>query len=174
VEPTLDPESGLWLSDGWPVPDPDATFDPNAPWMSSEEASDLIAACVEAKGWTVTITQPGAFQADIPPEQKSPYEADLKQCYVDNRVGVDPAPAVTRELAKAEYEAQVRTRECLLTIGKDVPALPSYQIFEDALLTEDRIIGIYGLAADAGEDLTADSEAWDQCPDPLNTWGHNG
>lgn len=174
VEPTLDPTSGLWLRDGWPVPAPDATFDPDAPWMSSEEASNLIASCVEESGWPVTASEPGAFEVVVPPEQKTVYESDLKQCYVDHRVGIDPAPPLTKELAETEYDAQVKAGLCLTELGIEVPDLPTYQVFEDALLTENRIIGIYGLADEAGLDLATDSAAWQQCPDPLDSWGHNG
>ena len=174
IAPTFDPQSGLWLSDGWPVPDPDATFDPDAPWMSIEEASNLIVACVQGKGWTVTVTSPGSFEADIPPDQQTAYEADIRGCYIEHRVGTAPAPPLTEDLARAEYAAQVRARQCLIDLGKSVPELPSYQVFEDALLGEARIIGIYGLAADAGQDPSSDPAVRQQCPHPLDTWGHNG
>lgn len=173
VAPTFDPKSGLWLSDGWPVPDPAATFDPNAPWMSAEEASRLIADCLTEKGWAVTVTGPTEFRVDTPPEQKSAYDSDVKSCNVTHRIGIDPAPPLTKKLAQREYDAQVRTRECLVRIGKDVPETPSYQVFEDALLTEGRIIGIYQLATEAGISLSTDPTVWKQCPDPISTWGHN-
>jgi hypothetical protein len=174
IAPTFDPQSGLWLSDGWPVPAPDATFDPDAPWMSIEEASNLIVACVQGKGWAVTVASPGSFEADIPPDQQTAYEADLKGCYIEHRVGTAPAPPLTEDLATTEHAAQVRARQCLIDLGKSVPELPSYQVFEDALLGESRIIDIYGLAADAGQDLSSDPTVRQHCPDPLDTWSPNG
>lgn len=173
VPPTFDAKSGLWLSDGWPVPDPSATFDPNAPWMSADGASRLIADCLTEKGWAVTVTGPSEFNVDTPPEQKSAYDNDVKNCNVTNRIGIDPAPPLTKELAQREYDAQVRTRKCLIKVGREVPEAPSYQVFEDALLTEGRIIGIYQLATDAGINLSADPAVLKQCPDPIDTWGHN-
>ncbi|QKJ19927.1 hypothetical protein [Microbacterium hominis] len=173
VAPTFDEESGLWLSDGWPVPDPHATFDPDAPWMSAEDASNIIVGCLRDKGWEVTVTGPGAFVIDTPDAQKDAYDYDVKRCYIDNKVGIDPPPPLTAELADSEYRAQVRTRDCLESLGLDVPSLPSYQAFSDALLVESRIIGIYALAESSGSDLRTDPEIWAACPDPLNTWGHN-
>lgn len=109
----------------------------------------------------------------MPPGQKDPYERDLKQCYIDNRIGIDPAPPITHELAEREYAAQIKVYECLTALGRQVPQMPSFQVFESKLMTSGDIISVYGLASDAGTNLRADSVAWSSCPDPLDTWGHN-
>lgn len=106
--------------------------------------------------------------------RRRPTRRTSKGCYIEHRFGTAPAPPLTEDLARTEYAAQVQARQCLIDLGKSVPELPSYQVFEDALLGEARIIGIYGLAADAGQDLSSDPAVWQQCPDPLDTWGHNG
>ena len=171
--PVLDPVSGLWLSDGWPVPAPDATFDPNIPWRSSTEESTLLAECMTGNGWSVTVTPSGAIETTLPPGQKSAYDTDSKQCRVDHRVGINPGPVPTKELASTEYAAQVRAVQCLRGMGKDVPEMPSYQVFEDALLIEDRIVSVYDLAYDAGMDLSEDQSVRQQCPNPTDRWGYN-
>lgn len=48
--PTFDADRGIWLSDGWPVPAPDATFDPEHRWKSANEIAAAMGACLNDRG----------------------------------------------------------------------------------------------------------------------------
>lgn len=68
LAPTFDLASVLWLSDGWPVLDPSATYDPDAPVRSAAETTQLTADCLTARGWTVTINGPASsWPTPLPP-----------------------------------------------------------------------------------------------------------
>jgi len=172
VEPTLDPDSGLWLSDGWPVPAPGATFDPDAPWMTASEASQRTATCLADKGWNIEIERPGEFTAMVPPGQESAHQADYKACLIEHRIGIQPAPPVNPQWAEREYAAQTKARACLVDEGYAVPELPSYRVYEDEFLSGGTI-DIYSLARNAGVDFDEDPSIYQRCPDPMDSWGHN-
>ncbi|MGF3054547.1 hypothetical protein ACQUSY_11405 [Microbacterium sp. YY-03] len=172
-EATYDADLDLWLADGWPVPDPSATFDPDAPYISPQEANTKLMACLSENGWDLKAEGTTSYSGNVPPEQWESYKRDLKDCLIQNRIGIDPAPPLTPELARNEYEAQQQTRSCLVSLGLTPPELPSYPVYEDSLLVDQVATSIYDLALEAGLDLTTDPSYQGSCPDPMNTWGRN-
>lgn|GEM_PF-3475273 len=171
VEPTFDGASGLWLRDGWPVPDPDAVFDRNAPVITASEARGLYVQCLNEMGWDAAIEpQSGGIEVHVPSGQHDAYQRDLRQCAVDNRIGVEPPPPYDDVLAKAEYATQQRLRDCLIEHGQSPPVLPSYQVFEDQLLTHGVV---YSLYTEAGFEWEVRNAMMAVCPDPIDTFGYN-
>lgn len=168
TEPEFDTERGIWLSDGWPVPAPDATFDPEYRWSSANEIAAAIGTCLQDEGWDVIVGGiEGGFEAKVAPEQRDAYQDAMKTCQIDLGMGTNPGRELDSDLARAEYAAQVKLSECLTGAGATVPALPSYQVYEERLLGTGSAFSIY-------DDLPGKDRYVDRCPDPLDTWGYNG
>lgn len=171
VEPTFDPESGLWLGRDGPVPAPDATFDPNDRWQDNVEANAAVAECLRGAGWDVTVLadEPTGFSLTIPPGQKDAFDAASKQCRIDLRIGINPARPLEESWVKEEYAAQEELRECLVAQGVDVPPLPTYQSYAEKFLADEDIFDLYWELGSAIE-----VQHRGVCPDPMNTFGFNG
>lgn len=168
VEPVYDTELGLWLSDGWPVPAPDATFDPNYRWTSANEIASAVGTCLQDDGWDVVVGGiDGGFESKVPPEQQSAYQDAMKACQIELGMGTNPGRELNSDLAREEYAAQERLAGCLRNAGANPPALPSYQVYEESLLSSSAIYSLYDLMPDKREYLSI-------CPDPVDTWGFNG
>lgn len=168
MKPTFDSERGIWLSDGWPVPAPDATFDPNHRWSSANEIAAAIGTCLKDAGWDVIVGGiEGGFEAKVAPAQRSAYQEAMKACQIELGMGTNPGRELDSELAREEYGAQEELRDCLASIGVDVPTLPSYQVYEEELLNSGSAFNLY-------DEVPEKDQYVDRCPDPLDTWGYNG
>lgn len=123
--------------------------------------------CMSEKGWDV-ITGYDSNRISTPEGQEDAQRRDFEACYHEN--GLDrPGPPVNEELAKSEYAAQVRYRDCLIQHGVDAPGLPSYEKYEDDLLVQGFI---YDLSGEIG--MGAEDPLRITFKDPMNTWGNNG
>ncbi|MEZ3162132.1 hypothetical protein AB1K54_16585 [Microbacterium sp. BWT-B31] len=168
TEPTFDPAQGVWLSDGWPVPAPDATFDPDNQWRSASETAAAVGTCLQNKGWDVIVGRvEGGFEARVTPEQQTAYQDATKACHIELGVGTNPGRALDGRLAAEEFAAQERLLECLLNAGASPPALPSYQVYEEDLMMTGAAYNLY-------DGLPGKERYLESCPDPLDTWGFNG
>ncbi|MGF3053508.1 hypothetical protein ACQUSY_06020 [Microbacterium sp. YY-03] len=171
--PTYDAEKDMWLQNGWPVPDPDATFDPNAPWLTASEVQAIVQSCLSDEGWDLELNTRGGLQTNIPDGQYDAFHNTLRECYVKNRIGTAAPAPLNKELATREYAAQIATRDCLIGLGIDVPEFPSYTVYEDDLLVNGFVNSIYTVADAAGIDLYSDPIYQQTCPDPADSFGHN-
>lgn len=70
---------------------------------SSTEVAERVATCLTDLGWEVELSGNG-FVADIPDDQREPFNRDAEQCQVDTN-SVIPELDNTEELAKIEYAA---------------------------------------------------------------------
>lgn len=129
--------------------------------------AERVGACLLERGWDVTV-ESGSLHVNHG-DQYDAFIRDTEECGEIVAPNQPPPPALTPELARDEYDAQVRYRDCLIAHGIDAPELPSYQQFEDALLID---LDIYDGSYEAG--LPMSSELRVTCKDPLETWGHNG
>lgn len=168
IEPTFDADRGIWLSDGWPVPAPDATFDPDYRWSSANEIAAALGTCLKEEGWDVIVGGiEGGFEAKVAPEQRNAYHDAMKTCQIELGMGTNPGRELTSDLAREEYAAQKKLHECLARIGVDAPTLPSYQVYEEKLINSGVAFNIY-------DALPEKNRYVERCPDPLDTWGYNG
>lgn len=145
-----------WLAD-------DATQQP----VGSSEVARRVGQCLIDQGWDVTVGR-DSVSSNTPPEQMDAYRAANDECYAIATADLPPPPTLSSELAAEEYAAQTLYRECLLQHGVDAPALPSYQQFEDSLLTGGEIYdGSWEAGLPPGDSLRI------ECRDPLDSWGSN-
>lgn len=135
--------------------------------MSSSDVARRVGGCLTERGWDVTVGW-DSVRSNASPEQMDAYQVANDECYALVTADLPPPPTLTPERAAEEYEAQVLYRECLQRHGVEVPALPSYQKFEDDLLTRGELYdGSWEAGLPPGHSLRA------ECKDPLDTWGHN-
>lgn len=104
--------------------------------QSYSSAADSVFQCVTDKGWGAKISWDGTITASseiIPRAQYSSYQEDLNECWkvVDDRI-LTMSPA---EIANA-YAAELKTRDCLITLGYTVDQPPSEQTYADSFFGE--------------------------------------
>lgn len=158
-------------AEGTPPADPDARqpADTNADGkVSSRESLAWTAACLQELGWDVSLDG-DSIRGGSTEAQYDVYIRDIEECTAKGAPNVPQSMEWTPELARIEYDAQVRYRECLIEHGVDAPELPSYQQYEDDLL-------IRGAAYDGSYEagLPGGSELRLTCADPMETFGQNG
>ncbi|QKJ19922.1 hypothetical protein [Microbacterium hominis] len=135
--------------------------------VGSSEVARRVGQCLIDQGWDVTIGR-DSVSSNTPLAQMDAYRAANDECYAIATADLPPPPTLSPELAVEEYNAQMLYRQCLLQHGVDAPALPSYQQFEDALLTGGEIYdGSWEAGLSQGDPLRI------ECRDPLDTWGLN-
>ncbi|MBB4139567.1 hypothetical protein [Microbacterium invictum] len=151
--------------------DPDARqpADTNADGkVSSREILVWSAACLQELGWDVALDG-DSIRGGSTEAQHDVYVRDIEECAAKGAPNVPQSMEWTPELARIEYDAQVRYRECLIEHGVDAPELPSYQQYEDDMLVRG---DVYDTSDAAG--LSYDSELRLTCADPFETFGQNG
>lgn len=92
-----------------------------------EEATPLIAKCLQDKGWKVETypDDPTSIGSEIPVEQEKAYDADEAECRarypVPNRKPQDWTP----EVWERNYRLQERLAQCYRGLGYDIPPIPA-------------------------------------------------
>lgn len=135
---------------------------------TSREMVAAVGACLLERGWDVVVDGESIRGRNMG-DQYDAYIRDTEECGELAAPNQPPPPDLTPQLAREEYDAQKRYRDCLIENGVDAPELPSYQQFEDALLIDG---DVYDGSYEAG--LPGSSDLRVTCADPLETWGRNG
>jgi hypothetical protein len=98
--------------------------------LSMSPRGDMLYHCLRQKGWDVEIEWDGGVIADsesIPIAQEPIYSADSADCLAQ----VETVFAVDFAGKRALYEAEVKTRDCLILNGYDIPEAPTEQVYVD-------------------------------------------
>ncbi|MBN9224267.1 MULTISPECIES: hypothetical protein [unclassified Microbacterium] len=129
------------------------------------EATQALGACLNDKGWGVSVGSSGV-SGMVPPEQRDQFQADMDACI--EATGVNrPGEPVTPEFASQQYARTEAFRACLVANGFTPPELPSYPTYEDQLLIGGAIYDLGYLTGISPEDPILA-----KCDDPMLTWGH--
>ncbi len=102
--------------------------------LSKSPLGDLLYLCLRDHGWDVTIDWDGGVLADsrtIPIEQKPLYEEDADECMAE----IDAMQVLDDDEKERLHDAEVRTRECLLDHGHEIPPAPTLQTYVETYNT---------------------------------------
>ena len=135
------------------------------PPSSYEELRERQVVCLRERGWPVSHVD-DTLVVNNPPEQTQRYIEDSGECYEAIGANDVQAPDLTPEFAQARFDETVEFHACLTAAGFDVPELPSYEAYEEALLID---LEVYDLASLAS--ITYSELQETDCTDPLTTWG---
>lgn len=99
----------------------------SVPVMTTEEAQQILVACLHERGWTEAEYDPadGGVFVELPAEQADLYRADREECREANPYAT---PEFTLERAKTYYDGLVATAECVRGLGYEVPDIPSEEV----------------------------------------------
>ena len=93
---------------------------------SAEDAAERRIACLQDRGWDVTITDDNAIAASVPSDQLTVYQRDLDEC----AEGLLPDKAAfTQQQWSEAYAAANETADCLAEQGYEIAERPSLQTF---------------------------------------------
>lgn len=103
---------------------------PQQPQISSEhEASQIVAACLEEAGWPARVDSDNSVNVEVPKGQEQQYEAAAEECWSTVQ---PPSFDEIGEQDRESYYAQfVQLRQCIVDMGIEMPAAPSYQAWEE-------------------------------------------
>jgi len=93
------------------------------------DVAEARTACLQDRGWDVTLDVQGAILANYPPEQEAAFEADNSACLAE--AGVDVDAGLTDAEFTTAYLWYQEIGECLTAHGWDVPEQPSEAVFRD-------------------------------------------
>lgn len=89
--------------------------------------ADRFAACMNERGWNVTVSEDGGVEGEYTDEQADRFTEDRDEC--------NAFAGTNEELSPAEYEeayaALLDNRDCIIAQGYDLPQPPSYQAWRD-------------------------------------------
>lgn len=107
-----------------------ATVSEQSPQMYSElEASHTVARCLEEAGWSARVDPDSSVNVEVPKGQEQQYEAAAEECWSTVR---PPSFDEINEQDRASYYAQfVKLRQCIVDMGIEMPAAPSYQAWNE-------------------------------------------
>lgn len=144
---------------------PEQPAESTAPADPIEQYQDDWAAymisCMKDAGFEVTTDGEGGVGADfIPTEQIDPYNAAEAQC-----LSTAPTqPPVDETMARALYQEQIATAECLEKEGVDTGDPPSEDSWVEDIIAGDQVWTAYGrVSTDPAADIPALLEV---CPQP--------
>lgn len=100
---------------------------------TSEEDLGLLADCLRDRGWDAELEY-GAITVEVPPEQKTVYEADNLECLEE--VGIDTGASLSESDYESIYAWHVEIAECLAGAGLPTPDVPSYEVFRSTYDTD--------------------------------------
>lgn len=100
--------------------------------LSQEERTNLLATCLEERGWSVEKDEKDAAAIkvpDLPDEQEALFLKDAQACYKEN--GLQIAEPTDDDIV-AGYHSLVALKSCLGELGYVVPDPPSLDAYVDA------------------------------------------
>lgn len=87
------------------------------------------AACLAEYGFEATPGSGGSLEAQIPASQEDVYYRARDACVAS--LGYDSEPQLTDDQLRTGYALMVEARQCLTTLGYDLPPEPSLQTYID-------------------------------------------
>ncbi|PFG34173.1 hypothetical protein ATL42_2077 [Sanguibacter antarcticus] len=126
--------------------------------------------CVEAAGWSVTITHEGGVVEPFNGQtEMDRYAIDRDACRESLGLHTDGA-ALTADQYELIYGRQVQTRECLVAQGYTMATPPSKEAYVEAALTGDsNSTAAWSPYLDSAFEKLAESEynrLQEECPEP--------
>ena len=100
--------------------------------LSQEERTNLLALCLQERGWPVELDQKDSSAIDVPDlpdEQEVIFLEDVRTCWDEN--GLQIAEPTREDVIKGYY-ALVELQSCLVGLGYVVPDPPSFDAYLDA------------------------------------------
>lgn len=131
---------------------------------SAKDAAEIIAGCLNGKGWKATVVGDSFGVDSVPTEQYNQYLADIASC----EEGVLPsAESYTASQWAEWYGMWVKTAECLTAEGFEVEEMPSEQAFIDAAGNWNAYTYLFDSMQLSSQDFIALEQ---KCPQP-SFWG---
>ncbi len=115
TEPTVEPTQTIRVTD-----------------LSQEERTNLLATCLQERGWPVELDEkdPSAIDVpDLPIEQELIFLDDVRTCMEEN--GLQIAEPTRQDVVGGDH-ALVELKSCLAGLGYEVPDPPSLDAYLDA------------------------------------------
>lgn len=101
---------------------------PVAQATSASDAAERRLACLQDRGWTVTLSEDNAIAASVPSDQLPIYQQDAEEC--GEGLLPDKNEFSSEQWSEA-YAAANDTVDCLAVLGYEVDNRPSLQKFID-------------------------------------------
>jgi hypothetical protein len=92
------------------------------------------AACLQQKGWPVTLDEQGAIALALPDGKEAEYNSDDLACLKE--LGADPDSPTPKSVVAWQYKAFLKAAKCLRKAGWQVTVEPTLQTFEDTYETD--------------------------------------
>ncbi|MEP6478085.1 MAG: hypothetical protein ABJB03_01735 [Rhodoglobus sp.] len=96
---------------------------------SLKDAAETVAACMEDRGWTVTVSDDGGVSGQAPNGQESAYEKDSEACWA--LINIRSFDQFTDAEKKELFSLQLNSYKCLAGLGVDLKPAPTFQVYLD-------------------------------------------
>ena len=150
-----------------PAPSPSWTA---PPWVAEqaaqrEEYRAGLQACLDGKGWRVTVDLNGGIVEPFTSDEVSRFRTDEESCRVAMGLSAEGTPATTEEL-RTGYRQMLDTRACLVAHGLDMAPPPSEDAWLDAVQAGTNAWHPYDDPSLNALSMAQQDELWALCPQP--------
>lgn len=129
------------------------------------EAVELLAECMQERGWDVEVLGDGRLSSEWPSEQADQAESDYASC--EREAGLDkPRPPRSKGDAEAYFDALLEAAECVRSLGYDVEEPPSREFAVEELQNEVTDLGWDPYTAVDNISMETIEEVYAACPPP--------
>lgn len=96
---------------------------------TAAEYTAEMSACLQGAGWVVTLMDDDstAFEVEVLTEQDDAYREDREKCI--EQIGAFRRESFSDDYIKQLYDHMSAQRQCLIDLGYDIPAPPTYEVF---------------------------------------------
>lgn len=97
---------------------------------AAAEPNEIVARCMQEHGWDVTVGDDGGVASPlIPFGQATAYDTASADCW--SRVKIPQFDDLGDDARRSLYRTVVKTRDCIVERGYELPKPPTYQAWAD-------------------------------------------